>query len=227
MEFPDEFELRPEELARQRLHRYRGLKDFRTSPWEMTEDVPYQPKTWDSLTRIDNYKATKVKVQREALIGGIAPGKQVKVYLRSAPKTVIDTASSQITGLFSLLRHEYKKAVVNCSITLSSEYEGPPIRSKDTLILQCGSRRWKVRPLYSQGGATKNNVHKYEKFLQPYRPSVATFVGELVFGSTPVLWWKELPSGKLDAKSVRPISTFNSDYMMKQGTSNWLERAHS
>ncbi|KAJ6260310.1 Ribosome biogenesis protein tsr1 [Drechslerella dactyloides] len=199
LEFPDEFELRPDEKARERLHRYRGLKDFRTSPWETSEDVPFQPKKWDALTHIDNYKATKLKAQREALVGGAAAGSKVKVYLRDVPKEFaigpVDEYNSRITGLFSLLRHEHKKAVVNYSITLSGDYEAPPIKSKDTLILQCGSRRWKVQPLFSQGGATKNNVHKYEQFLQPGRTCVATVVGEISFGNVPVLWWKQHPNG--------------------------------
>ncbi|KAF3933372.1 hypothetical protein ABW19_dt0205231 [Dactylella cylindrospora] len=214
LEFPDEFELRPGESAIKRLHRYRGLKDFRTSPWEITEDVPFQPKQWDSLTRIDNYKASKLKSQREALVGGTPTGSKVKVYLRSVPKELAtrytDEYNGRITGLFSLLRHEYKKAVINYSITLSNDYEGPPIKSKDTLILQCGSRRWKVKPLFSQGGATKNNVHKYEKFLQPGRTCVATVMGEVMFGNVPVLWWKQHPNGNLEL--VGTGSFLNTDH---------------
>ncbi|KAK6359475.1 hypothetical protein TWF696_000631 [Orbilia brochopaga] len=214
LEFPDEFELRPEEKARERLHRYRGLKDFRTSPWETSEDVPFQPKQWDALTRIDNYKATKLRAQREALVGGAAAGTKVKVYLRDVPKELaigpVDEYNSRITGLFSLLRHEHKKAVVNYSITLSNDYDGPPIKSKDPLILQCGSRRWQVRPLFSQGGATKNNVHKYEQFLQPGRTCVATVVGELVFGNVPVLWWRQNPNGTLEL--VGTGSFLNTDH---------------
>ncbi|EWC47665.1 hypothetical protein DRE_03285 [Drechslerella stenobrocha 248] len=215
LDFPDEFELRPEETARERLHRYRGLKDSRTSPWETSEDVPFQPKKWDTLARIDNYKATKLKAQREALVGGTAAGSKVKVYLRDVPKglaarPLVDEHNGLITGLFSLLRHEHKKAVVNYSITLSGDYEGPPIKSKDVLILQCGSRRWKVRPLFSQGGATKNNVHKYEKFIQPGRTCVATVVGEVVFGNVPVLWWKQHPNGTLEL--VGTGSFLNTDH---------------
>ncbi|KAF3911366.1 hypothetical protein ABW20_dc0101076 [Dactylellina cionopaga] len=214
LEFPDEFELRPDEDARERLHRYRGLKDFRTSPWETSEDVPFQPKKWDTLTRIDNYKATKLRAQREALVGGAATGSKVKVYLQDVPKELatmaIDDYNGRITGLFSLLRHEYKKAVVNYSISLTKDYEGPPIKSKDVLILQCGSRRWKVKPLFSQGGATKNNVHKYEEFLQPGRTSVATFVGDIVFGNVPVLWWRQNPNGNLEL--VGTGSFLNTDH---------------
>ncbi|KAF3905840.1 hypothetical protein AA313_de0207090 [Arthrobotrys entomopaga] len=214
LEFPDEFELRPDEKASERLHRYRGLKDFRTSPWETSEDVPFQPKRWDALARIDNYKATKLRVQREALVGGAAAGSRVKVYLRGVPRELatmaVDEYNGRVTGLFSLLRHEHKKAVVNYSITLSNDYEGPPIKAKDTLILQCGSRRWKVRPLFSQGGATKNNVHKYEQFLQPGRTCVATVIGEVVFGNVPVLWWKQHPSGNLEL--VGTGSFLNTDH---------------
>src|SRR5437763_36235 len=61
LEFPDEIELHPSELARDKLHRYRGLKNFRTSPWERDEDALYQPPFWEALARIENYKGTKSK----------------------------------------------------------------------------------------------------------------------------------------------------------------------
>ena len=72
VEFPDEIELTPQTVARERLERYRGLKSIRTSSWEVEEDKRHQPEDWDRLLRIRNYKGTKNRVFREALVGGAA-----------------------------------------------------------------------------------------------------------------------------------------------------------
>ena len=73
-EFPDEIELTPQTVARERLERYRGLKSIRTSPWEVDEDKGHELEDWDRLLRIRNYKGTKNRVFREALVGGAAVG---------------------------------------------------------------------------------------------------------------------------------------------------------
>lgn len=71
LEFPDEIELSPKVIARERLIRYRGLKSIRTSPWETNEDKSREPNDWHRLLRIKNYKGTKNRVMREALVGGV------------------------------------------------------------------------------------------------------------------------------------------------------------
>ena len=57
----------------------------------------------------------------------------------------------------------------------------------------------RVNPIYSQhtrgGGKGANNVHKFERWLQPGRVCVATFVGDVAFGSVPLLWYRETPDG--------------------------------
>lgn len=76
LEFPDEIELPPHVLARERLARYRGLKSLKASAWETTEDKGYEPEDWHRLLAVKNYKASKNRATREALIGGAS----VRVY---------------------------------------------------------------------------------------------------------------------------------------------------
>ncbi|CAD6505042.1 BgTH12-00541 [Blumeria graminis f. sp. triticale] len=189
-EFPDEIELHPQVLARERLARYRGLKSLRSSPWEESEDRAHEPEEWKRLLQVPNYKSARSRATREALVGGVAPGTRVHIYLKNVPlslKTLYD--SSRPLNLFSLLRHEHKRAVLNFNINLSSDYP-EPIKSKTELVLQCGPRRFVINPLFSQGGHTSNDVHKFDRYLHPGTSAVATFIAPLIWGSVPTLVFK-------------------------------------
>ncbi|KAF8454611.1 hypothetical protein BGX38DRAFT_280271 [Terfezia claveryi] len=206
-EFPDEIELPPNVLARERLARYRGLKSLRSSKWETAPDLPHQPALWDRLAQIQNYAATRMKVLNEALVGGVTVGTRVLIYIRNGPRELADQKPN-VVALYSLLRHEHKKAMVHFSImptisgTISTngednEEEDPnsltanPVKSKDPLIIQCGPRRMLINPLFSSSSApTKNDLYKFEKYLHPARTSVATVIAPLTFGSVPVLYFR-------------------------------------
>ncbi|CAG8984137.1 hypothetical protein HYALB_00006240 [Hymenoscyphus albidus] len=189
-EFPDEIELHPHVLARERLARYRGLKSLRSSRWEEDEDRAHEPEEWRRLLQVPDYKASRSQVTREALVGGAAAGTRVHVYLRNVPSSLKSTYdSSRPLNLFSLLRHEHKRTVVNFNFTLSSDC-AEPIKSKEEMIMQCGPRRFLVKPLFSEGGNTSNDVHKFDRFLHPGRSAIATFVAPLTWGSVPALFFK-------------------------------------
>ncbi len=191
LEFPDEIELHPNVLARERLARYRGLKSLKTSHWETGEDKAHEPEEWNRLLQVPDYKSAKKQALRETIAGGVQPGKRVNVYLRNVPlnlQTSYD--SSKPLALCSNLHHEHKRTVVNCSITLSSEYP-KPIKSKEELILQCGARRFAINPLFSQTGNTPNNVHKFQRYLHPGQTAMATFIAPLTWGSVPALFFKQ------------------------------------
>lgn len=191
LEFPDEIELLPNVLARERLARYRGLKSSKTSRWEVGEDKAYEPEDWNRLLQISDYKRAKKQATREALVGGLQPGKRVNVYLRNVPLSLQKSYDSkQPLAMFSLLCHEQKRTIVNFTITLGSEYPAP-IRSKDELILQCGSRRLVINPLFSQTGNTPNNVHKFQRYLHPGQTAMATFIAPLTWGTVPALFFKK------------------------------------
>jgi pre-rRNA-processing protein TSR1 len=189
-EFPDEIELHPHVLARERLQRYRGLKSLRTSPWEEAEDRAHEPEDWRRLLQVPDYKAVRSQVTREALIGGVTAGTRVHVYLRNVPLShqAAYNPSKPLT-LFSLLRHEHKHASLNFNITLSSDYPAP-LKSKEEMIVQCGPRRFVINPLFSQGGNTENDVHKFDRFLHPGRSAIASFIGPITWGSVPTLFFK-------------------------------------
>ncbi|CAK7567004.1 MAG: ribosome bioproteinsis protein tsr1 [Sporothrix epigloea] len=192
LEFPDEIELHPHVLAHERLARYRGLKSLRSSRWNEKEDRPHEPEDWRRLLQIPDYRSSRIRANREALVGGVAPGTRVSVHLAKGaiPEAVRATYSpSKPVVLFSLLRHENKQTVVNFLINLSAD-EPRSIKSKEEIIVQCGPRRFVVNPLYSQSGVTPNDVHKFARFLHPGQSAVATFIGPVTWGSVPTLFFK-------------------------------------
>ena len=207
--FPDEIELESNVLARERLARYRGLKNARTSVWDTEEDRAHEPAEWRRLLEIRDYKSARNKVLNETITNtsGITPGTRVQIYLRGVPLSLQDTYDkSRPLGLFSLLRHEHKHTAVNYSITLSSSVQ-EPIKSKSELIVQCGPRRLVINPLFSVAGSTPNDVHKLIRFLHPSQSAVASFVGPLTWGAVPILYFARTPSSSAAISS----STSNSN----------------
>ncbi|KAL4920201.1 hypothetical protein BDW62DRAFT_177871 [Aspergillus aurantiobrunneus] len=187
LEFPDEIELHPNVLARERLARYRGMKSLKTSAWNTAEDRPHEPEDWRRLLQFGDYKGSKNKVLREALIGGVNPGTRVNVHLRAVPASLRN--KPQPLSLFSLLRHEHKHTVVNINMHLNAAVEAP-LKAKEELIVQYGPRRLIVKPVFSAADNTPNNVHKFDRFLHPGRSAIATWIGPLTWGSVPVLVFK-------------------------------------
>ncbi|AEO61579.1 hypothetical protein MYCTH_2311881 [Thermothelomyces thermophilus ATCC 42464] len=200
LEFPDEIELHPNVLARERLAKYRGLKSLRSSPWLEEEDKAYEPEEWQRLLRIPDYKASRIRAAREALVGGVAPGTRIHVYLKGVPVAIQKSYDpGRPVTLISLLRHEHKRTAVNVLINLGSDYP-TSIKAKEELIIQYGPRRFVINPLFSQGGSTPNDVHKYCRFLHPGQSAVATFMGPVVWGSVPALFFKRtVPGSETDA----------------------------
>ena len=208
LEFPDEIELHPNVLARERLSRYRGLKSLRTSHWETSEDRAHEPKEWNRLLQVPDYKRAKKQVENDTLVGGVQPGRRVHVHLRNVPLALQQTYNpTQPLALYSLLRHEQKRTVVNYSITLSSDHPSP-LRSKDELILQCGSRRFLINPMFSQSGNTPNNVHKFLRYLHPGQTAIASFIAPITWGSVPALFFQ--PSVSMPGTPLSLIATGTS-----------------
>lgn len=190
LEFPDEIELAPNVLARERLARYRGLKSLRTSPWEQDEDRAHEPEEWRRLLQVQNYQAARSLAKNEALVGGVQPGTRVHIYIKGVSAEARQTYDpARPVSLFSLLRHEQKRTAVNFLINLSSDYNRP-IKSKEELIMQCGPRRFIIKPLFSLGGNTPNDVHKYCRYLHPGQSAVATFMAPVTWGSVPALFYR-------------------------------------
>ncbi|KAI0663427.1 ribosome biogenesis protein tsr1 [Cubamyces menziesii] len=190
--FPDEIDTPLDVPARTRFQRYRGLRSFRTSPWDPYENLP---RDYARIFQFEDFKRTERAVRRRAEEeGGIEPGTRVTVYLKDVPKEAAQVTPGRPFVVFSLLQHEHKKTVLNFTVQRNTEYDGS-VRSKDPLILCVGPRRFRVNPVYSQhlrgGGKGANNVHKFERYLRHGVTSVATIYGPVVYGKQPCTLLRE------------------------------------
>ena len=207
LEFPDEIELHPNVVARERLARYRGLKSLKSSHWETSEDKPHEPEDWDRLLVFPDYRRAKKQAENSTLIDGVQPGQRVHVHLRNVPLSLQTSYNPRNPlALYSLLRHEQKRTVVNISLTLSSDCPNP-IKSKEELILQCGPRRLVINPLFSEMGDPPNNVHRFKRYLHPGHSAIASFIAPFTWGSVPALFFQASASS---ASPLRLIATGTS-----------------
>lgn len=136
--FPDEVDTPLDQPARIRFQKYRGLESFRTSPWDVRENLPADYGRIFQFENFDRMKKRLLKNQEE--IEGASPGWYVTVYVRDVSQlTWADFKGSQVI-LFGLLQHEHKMSVLNV-VLKSSPYFREPIKSKEKLVFQCGYRR--------------------------------------------------------------------------------------
>ncbi|KAK1225651.1 ribosome biogenesis protein tsr1 [Marasmius sp. AFHP31] len=204
LNFPDEIDTPQDVPARTRFQRYRGLRSFRTSPWDPYENLP---RDYARIFQFEDYKRTERAVRRRAeqeegvvevrsyslLSSGNPPvmSARVSVYIRNVPQ---NAANQTPFMLHALQQHEHKVSVLNFTVQRNTEYDGS-VRSKDELILCVGPRRLRVNPIYSQhtrgGGKGVNNVHKFERYLRHGVTSVATIYGPVVFGKQPCILLRE------------------------------------
>jgi len=133
------------------------------------------------------------------------------VYLRSCPREVL---SQPPRGVYSLLKHEHKYTTLNCTITTipmdDEDDEGPVIKSKDILVVQYASRRYECRPVFSQplAPSSENSLRKFERYLQPGRTSVASWLGPTVIGKDlPILFFKRTIDGTSNSRWVAKVRT--------------------
>ncbi|KAF5393512.1 hypothetical protein D9757_000596 [Collybiopsis confluens] len=191
--FPDELDTPLDVPAQTRFARYRGLKSFRTSPWDTYENLPAEygrifaweggEKGWQRSER----RIIKRMMKERDEGAGVEPGSRVTIVLKSVPKQVYSQHSDLTQGsltLFSLHQHEHKMTVLNFTVTRNTEYH-ESIRSKDPLILLIGPRKLHVNPIYSSldgGKPSPNNVHKFERYLHHGTATMATVYGPMTLG---------------------------------------------
>ena len=61
--FPDEIDTPQEVTANQRFARYRGMRSFRTSPWDPYENLPRE---YARIFQFEDFKRTERNVRRKA-----------------------------------------------------------------------------------------------------------------------------------------------------------------
>ncbi|KAJ3512263.1 hypothetical protein NLJ89_g3622 [Agrocybe chaxingu] len=192
LSFPDEIDTPQDTPARTRFQRYRGMRSFRTSPWDPFENLP---RDYARIFQFEDFRRTERGVRRRAEqeLGVVEPGVRVTIHLKDVPQEATVVALT----LFSLLQHEHKVSTLNFTVQRNTEYEGS-VRSKDPLVLCYGPRRLAVNPIYSQhtrgGGKGTNNVHKFERYLRHTSTYVATIYGPVTYGKQSCVLLRETPN---------------------------------
>ena len=132
-QFPDEIDTPLDVPARTRFQRYRGLRSFRTSPWDPYENLP---RDYARIFQFEDFKRTERAVRRRAEneAGGatataVQPGTRVVVTLKDVPREAGEVPAGALVVLFGLHQHEHKKTVLNFSLLRNTEYAGS-VRSK-------------------------------------------------------------------------------------------------
>jgi pre-rRNA-processing protein TSR1 len=191
--FPDEVDTPRDMEARTRFEKYRGLESFRTSPWDVKENLPFD---YARIFQFKDFNRIKRRIIKEAVDGDgeALPGMYVTIHLANVPKEAWEGFGQQDVILYGLLPHENKMSVVNVVLKRATG-STIPIKSKERLIIQCGFRRYIVNPVFSQH--TNGKKHKYERFFQPGSMIVASFFAPIMFPPAPVLCLRENPNGSV------------------------------
>lgn len=188
--FPDEIDTPIDIAAKVRFQKYRGLKSFRTSPWDPKENMPSD---YARIFQFANFERTRKRVMAES--GGEAKvGCYVTLHVANVPKHLVDEhVPSTPLVIYGLLPHENKMSVINMAIkripSNDDDDDNEPIKSKEKLIFHVGCRRFSACPIFSQH--TSGDKHKYERFMRDDVAVVATVYAPIVFRPCTVLVFKE------------------------------------
>jgi len=161
--FPDEVDTPVDQPASIRFQKYRGLESFKTSKWDVNEDLPLD---YARIFRFKNFNHTRRRVlqfkpEEEYLV---PKDRYVTIVIADVPKAVIERHEFQdpliITGL---LPNEQKMSVMNILVKPSFKNTAV-VKNKDLLMFQVGFRKFLARPIFSQH--TRNNTkYKMERFM--------------------------------------------------------------
>ncbi|EGD80660.1 hypothetical protein PTSG_01250 [Salpingoeca rosetta] len=198
-EFPDEIDTPADQPARVRFAKYRGLQSFRHTPWDPREDLPPQ---YARIFKFKNFDHTRRRAIKDLATQDsdeelqpflVGEGTYVTVCIADVPEDYPQSVDINMPlVLWVLMEHENKMSVVHFLIKMHPTYN-EPIKSKERLVFQTGTRRFYAEPIFSSN--SNGNKHKFERFLQPGASAVATVIAPVVYPPMPVLCFKEMEDG--------------------------------
>ncbi|XP_054650240.1 pre-rRNA-processing protein TSR1 homolog isoform X2 [Dunckerocampus dactyliophorus] len=193
--FPDEVDTPLDSAARIRFQRYRGLKSFRSSPWDPMENLPHN---YSRIFQFHSFDRTRRRILAEAAEEeeGAMVGWYVTLHIIDVPYSVMESVQAgKPLVLVSLLPHEQKMSVMHLLVKRHPS-NTVPIKSKEELVFHCGFRRFRASPIFSQH--TSADKHKMERFLRPDAPTVVSVYAPITFPPTGVLLFKQRNDGVQD-----------------------------
>ncbi|XP_051933421.1 pre-rRNA-processing protein TSR1 homolog [Hippocampus zosterae] len=193
--FPDEVDTPIDMAAKIRFQRYRGLKSFRSSPWDPMENLPHN---YSRIFQFQSFERTRRRILAEAAEEeeGAMVGWYVTLHISDVPSSVMESVQGgRPLVLVSLLPHEQKMSVMHLLVRRHPS-NTEPIKSKEELVFHCGFRRFRASPIFSQH--TSADKHKMERFLRPGAPTVVSVYAPITFPPTGVLLFKQRDDGVQD-----------------------------
>ncbi|NXU83337.1 TSR1 protein, partial [Xiphorhynchus elegans] len=207
--FPDEVDTPRDVPARVRFQKYRGLKSFRTSPWDPKENLP---RDYARIFQFQDFSRTRKhlfrKIEKEETEGA-SVGWYITLHVCNVPVSVMESfKEGKPLVLFSLLPHEQKMSVLNFLVRRHPS-NTEPVRAKEELIFHCGFRRFRASPLFSQH--TSADKHKLERFLRPDAALVVTVYAPITFPPASLLLFKQRSNGMHDLIATGSLLSVDPD----------------
>jgi pre-rRNA-processing protein TSR1 len=132
----------------------------------------------------------RVAMLESVLEGFVKPGTYIIIELRNVPRAAMDTvitrARAGIAIIASgLLPHEQRTSVVHFNVQRTKTFDAP-LKAKTEMIFQCGFRRFRGRPTFSEQSRNCDK-HKSQRFLHPGGWSVASVYAPITYSPASVL----------------------------------------
>lgn len=192
LDFPDEIEIRYDEIATERLAKYRGVKSLASALWDYDESDPRKPENWENFLRIKSYKIIRNQlIKKYKTATNVVAGDKARIFIKFDEANfakLIDPKQKPFV-VSSMLPNEQKLSVCNFSVQTWESYD-EPIKSKESMIVQYGFRRYNINPLFSQQTRNANNVAKFQRFLHKGQVALATAIVPTSFTNSPALFFK-------------------------------------
>ena len=151
-QFPDEVDTPMDQPAAVRFQKYRGLKSFRTSPWDPKENLPHE---YARIFKFGNIKHTKKvilkDIESEPENGNyVTHGDYVTLYVKDIPAHIVNEWGTDMPMVvYGLLKHEQRMSVLNVVLRRHPSCT-IPIKNKENLIYHVGYRRFEANAVFSQ-----------------------------------------------------------------------------
>lgn len=178
----------------------RGLKSFRTSPWDAKIDLPMD---YSRIFEFEDFRNAMKKSKKEIShfdhTFEVSAGSRIVLTLKGVTpdqiqsfKAKFDRFEGGLGGpmlVFGLMRDETKLSIQHYRVKKLPEYQ-VAIQSNESFLMITPFQSSKAQPLFSTDNP-QDDKHKLERILEPLNHSIASFYGPIRFPPMPLLAFKE------------------------------------
>uniref|UniRef100_A0A2P2HX46 Pre-rRNA-processing protein TSR1 homolog n=1 Tax=Hirondellea gigas TaxID=1518452 RepID=A0A2P2HX46_9CRUS len=210
LEFPDEIDTPRDVLARERFAKYRGLESFKTSPWDLNENLPDEYKKIFHIPKFNIFRKRVLAVEQDRE-GGIRPGQYVTLHIKNVEKYFYQdfVQSRSPLVVFGLMLHEQRMAVVNMVLKSHPVAHTRPIKSKDRLLFHVGFRRFENKPIFSEH--TAGDKQKFCRYFHPGETVVASVYAPVTYPPASVLVFRQLSGGRQELVATGSVYSVDAN----------------